>query len=535
MSNAGQPWQGAARNHPTNARSRLGRLCAYTLCLFVVACTSLPEEVQRSESRAFEDTASTELGQDLQPLLDAHPDRSGFRTLLEGEEAFAARLRAIEAAQRSIDAQYYIWHDDLTGRVLHNRLLVAADRGVRVRLLLDDLDTAGKDEMLRLIDAHPNIEIRLFNPFANRDTRAGDFLGDTRRINHRMHNKTLTVDNQVTVFGGRNIGDEYFAATMDVGFGDMDALAVGPIVQEVSDQFDLYWNSPLVYPLDAFDWDTPVEPGAVTAFRAQSDAYMAAARESDYADVLWQFETAKVENIAGFDFVWSDWALVYDQPNKLQAEKISAGTHLAPRLKQGMDKTRQELIIVSPYFVPGEDMTRYLTGLVERGVRVRILTNSLQANDVSLVHAGYMRYRKDLLAGGVELYEYKASANKVTKKRGGKQRIGASGASLHAKFFGFDRQYLFIGSFNLDPRSIALNTELGAYYESPAEAAALSAQFDTRIIEVAYRVELTEQGKLEWVTLEDGKELRQDKEPDTTLWKRWSTRFLSIVVPESQL
>ena len=527
--------QQAALGRPINSLYRLGRLCAYTLCLLVVACASLPEEVQRSESRAFEDTTGTQLGQNLQPLLAAHPDRSGFHTLLEGEAAFVARLRGIEAAQRSIDAQYYIWHDDMTGRVLYNRLLVAADRGVRVRLLLDDLDTAGKDEMLRLIDAHPNIEIRLFNPFANRNMRGGDFLGDTRRINHRMHNKTLTVDNQATVFGGRNIGDEYFAATTEVGFGDMDALAVGPIVREVSDQFDLYWNSPLVYPLAAFDWDTPVEPAAVVAFRAQSDAHLEEARKSAYSDVLKQFEAARVENITQLDFIWSDWALVYDQPDKLRAEEISESTHLAPKLKKGMDKTGQELIIVSPYFVPGEALTRYLVGLVERGVRVRILTNSLQANDVSLVHAGYMRYRKDLLSGGVELYEYKASANKVTQKHGGKNRIGSSGASLHAKFFGFDRQYLFIGSFNLDPRSIALNTELGAYYDSPLEATALSEQFNTTAMEIAYRVELTDKGKLEWVTLEDGRERRLDKEPDTTLWKRWSTRFLSIVVPESQL
>ena len=403
MSKTRQPWQGAALTHPTNALSRLGRLCASALCLLVVACASLPAEVQRSETRSFEDTAGTALGQNLQPLLAAHPGRSGFLTLVDGEEAFIARLRAIEAAQRSIDAQYYIWHDDLTGRVLHNRLLVAADRGVRVRLLLDDLDTAGKDEMLRLIDAHPNIEIRLFNPFANRNTRAGDFLGDTRRINHRMHNKTLTVDNQLTVFGGRNIGDEYFAATTDVGFGDMDALAVGPIVQEVSEQFDLYWNNRLVYPIDAFDWDTPVDPGAVTAFRAQSDDYLEAARGSAYADILRQFEAAKVEDLAQLDLVWSAWALVYDQPDKLRAKEVSEGTHLAPKLRQGMDMTRQELIIVSPYFVPGEDLTRYLTSLVDRGVRVRILANSLQAKDVSLVDAGFMRYRRDLSDGGVEL------------------------------------------------------------------------------------------------------------------------------------
>jgi putative cardiolipin synthase len=518
----------------------LRAIAAALVVLLFSACSALPTDVQRTPSYALEDTSDSQLVRNLEPLLQQHPDLSGFRTLIEGEDAFAARLKIIREAQRSIDAQYYIWHNDLTGRVLQNRLLHAADRGVRVRILLDDLDTAGKDDILRKLDAHPNLEVRLFNPFARRDRRSLDFLTDTRRVNHRMHNKTLTADSIATIFGGRNIGDEYFAAATEVGFGDMDALAVGPIAKEVSSQFDLYWNSELVYPLAAFDWDAPVDQAAVAEFRRQSDAHIQQAADSEYADVIRQFATIQVDTIADLDFVWSEWVLVYDQPDKINIEEITAGTHLAPRLVSGMDKTQTDLIIVSPYFVPGDELTAFLTGLVLRGVRVRILTNSLQANDVSLVHAGYMRYREDLVAGGVELYEYKAEANKVRRqeeKKRNKDRsyIGASRASLHAKFFAFDGEYLFIGSFNLDPRSVRINTELGAYYRSPDGASTLSEIFDERAIRIGYRVELDESGDIEWVTLKDERELRLDKEPDTTAWKRFSTRVLSTFVPESQL
>lgn len=507
---------------------------ALTVAAALGACSALPTGYERTASHAITDTADTRLGQRLQPLMDANPGQSGFYTLRDGEGAFAARLRAITVAEKSLDAQYYIWHDDLTGRSMHNQLLAAADRGVRVRLLLDDLDTAGKDEILRKIDAHPNVEIRLFNPFANRDRRARDFIGDTRRINRRMHNKTLTADNLVTIFGGRNIGDEYFAAAQDVGFGDMDALAVGPIAGEVAQQFDLYWNSENAYPISAFKFKQEISAEAVAAFRADSDAYTAQAKQTQYADIIRQYDLAVMDDLATLGFVWSDWRLIYDQPTKVTAKKVTAETHLAPKLKAGMDRTERDLIIVSPYFVPGETFTAYLVGLVERGVRVRILTNSLQANDVSMVHAGYMRYREDLVSGGVELYEFKALNNRLRRQQD-KARIGASKASLHAKFFGFDETYLFIGSFNLDGRSVALNSELGAYYASPEEAQLLSEIFDTDILSFAYRVTLDEDGDLVWTTAKDGVEVTVTREPDTTWWKRFSTGFLSLIVPESQL
>ncbi len=506
------------------------------LATLLAACAALPTDFERVPSYVIEDVAETRLNTRLQPLLKSNPALSGFYLLSEGEEAFAMRLALIETAEKSIDLQYYIWHDDLTGGVIYNRLLAAADRGVRVRVLLDDLDTAGKSDLLNLADRHPNLEIRLFNPFTDRESRGGDFLTDTRRINHRMHNKTLTADNVATIYGGRNIGDEYFSATTGVAFGDLDALAIGPIASEVSSQFDLYWNSDMVYPLSAFQ-GTLVSNEDYLAFRQRSDAGLEVAEQSEYANVIRNLELAQLESIADLEFVWSDWLLAYDQPDKINHKKVSEDTHLAPKLRQGVDNTQQELIIVSPYFVPGEKFTQYLVDRVAGGLRVRILTNSLEANDVPMVHAGYMRYRRDLVAGGVELYEYRVVANEeYRRERGDHKRIGASGASLHAKFFGFDQQYLFIGSFNLDARSAVINTELGAYFRSPDQAMLLSQRFDEDILKMAYKIELEEGGKLAWVSLDDeGNMQRQYKEPDTTAWKRFTTRVLSLIVPESQL
>ena len=516
--------------------SRLVNLFLISATLALAACSSLPKDIQRTPSYVLPDTSSTPLAMDTQPLVEAHAGLSGFHVLHDGVDAFATRLRIIKAAEKSIDAQYYIWHTDLTGNAMYNQLLHAADRGVRVRILLDDLDTAGKDDILQLIDAHPNVEVRLYNPFANREIRAGDFITDTRRVNHRMHTKTLTVDDHVTVFGGRNIGDEYFAAAEDVGFNDMDVLAIGPIVPEVSSQFDLFWNSEWVYPVNAFPRDELITDESIKGFRALSDEQMYEAKNSEYADVVRQLDSLALTSFSELDLSWSEWLLAYDPPIQLEDNEIIEEVGLAPKLGAGMSRTEKELDIVSPYFVPGEKFTQSLVNKANSGVRVRILTNSLQSNDVSLVHAGYMRYREDLIAGGVEMYEYKAVRNSGLGKEAGKNEIEPEKASLHAKFFGFDRRFLFVGSFNLDPRSRDLNTELGAYFESPDHARRLAEIFDEEIMFIAYRVKLDEDGELEWYTLdENGQVQRVDQEPDTTFWKRFNTRILSPIVPESQL
>ena len=502
----------------------------------LAGCASLPTDFERSESHVIHDTAETPLGRAIAPVVATHPGESGFHALIDGTDAFAARLLLVRDAAKTIDVQYYIWHNDLTGKVLFNQLLHAADRGVRIRILLDDLDTPGKDEMLHIIDTHPNVEIRLYNPFANRSLRVEDYVASTRRINHRMHNKSITVDNQATIFGGRNVGDEYFDASEEVGFSDMDVLAIGPVVDEVSREFDLYWNSQWVYPLSAFKAEKPIEAVDVEDFQRQSDEYIEAAKSSEYAAALRALDIVKVKRVEDLDIFWGRWKLVYDQPGKVEAKEVRKETHLAPYLKEAMDKTESELNIVSPYFVPGTNFTKYLVGLVERGETVRVLTNSLAANDVSLVHAGYMRYRKDLLKGGVDLYEFKpikGGAEKSGKEKG--HWTGSSRASLHGKYLGFDRRYVFIGSFNLDARSTALNTEMGVFFESPKYAQMLAKAFESRVMSKAYRLRLTDDGELRWDTLENGKEIEFDHEPETGFWKRFGARFLSFFVPESEL
>mgnify|MGYP001089419674 CR=1 FL=1 len=516
------------------ARHALSRLLVVAVAALAGACASLPdaEEVARTPSYALADPGGTRLHDSLQPLLDSHPGQSGFLPLAIGEEAFIARLRLVAAAQKTLDLQYYIWHEDLTGSALHNQLLAAADRGVRVRILQDDLNTAGMDQTWRMLDAHQNIEVRLFNPFANRQHRADDMLTDTRRINHRMHNKTLTADAIATIFGGRNIGDEYFAANTEVMFGDMDALAVGPIAGEVSSQFDLYWNSDWAYPIVGF-FEDAITGEEVAAFRQRSDEQMARARQSRYADALEAFALLREDSFDDLGFAWSGWILAYDQPSKVDATEVSEETHLAPKLLKGLAGTQRDLLIVSPYFVPGEELTDFLIGLVDRGVRVRILTNSLLSNDVTAVHAVYIRYREDLVRGGVELYELRADAGRILGVTG--NQVESDKSSLHAKFFVLDEERLWVGSYNMDGRSTIFNTELGAYFTSPDVAKRLSEDFDDDLLNYAFRVELDRDGDLQWVTFRDGQEEILHEEPDTDWWDQVTTGVMSVIAPEKQL
>ena len=513
------------------------------LLLLISGCASLPSDYAREPSYVFTDTQDTQLARKVGPAVDAHPGLSGFYPLSLGMDAFVARVGLIDAAQRSLDFQYYVWHDDSTGTLLIDRLLRAADRGVRVRVLLDDLDTAGKDRGIALIDAHPNIEIRLYNPFANRGARAMDFATDLKRVNHRMHNKSLTADNQATIVGGRNIGNEYFGAASHAEFSDLDVLALGPIVKDVSSMFDKYWNSDWVIPVKAFAKGKAITEESLAQARVGFEKKVEEEESSPYVAAIHQSGVLQRMQYNQMQFHWGQAVLFYDDPSKIEATELTADSHLALQLLPYIQKTTEELIIISPYFVPGHALVNALGDMVKRGIHVRILTNSLAANDVGVVHAGYMRYRMPLLKKGIELYEFKAVQNAETKQHE-KQWAGSSQASLHAKTFGLDRRAVFVGSFNLDPRSVALNTELGVLFESQELAGALSEGFDRTIMNSAYRLELrpmpadeygSPQYALQWVTKENGKEVRYNSEPGTTWWQRVVTGFLSIFVIESFL
>ncbi len=505
-------------------------LCLVTLCL-LGGCSTLPDDRPKTTSLVIPDGAATALGRAVAGDLAGHSGRSGFHPLGSGIDAFVARVALVDSAEKSLDIQYYIWHADETGVILTQRILAAADRGVRVRLLLDDLDTAGKSLAIERLDSHPNIEIRLFNPFVHRDARAVDFVTDLQRVNRRMHNKSLTADNQATIVGGRNVGNEYFEAEGETVFADMDVLCVGPIVQSVSSAFDEYWNSDWAVPAAWFSSDG-AESGELEQLRDRLKAYVAARKESAYAKALREAPLTQAVRQGELNFAWGEAVLVYDAPEKMESSDVSEVTHVGPRLYAIVDQAQRELIVISPYFVPGRRMVDYFGQLVSRGVRVRILTNALAASDVSIVHAGYMRYRKGLLERGVELYEFKPDPQQQRESAAG--HAGSSGSSLHAKVFGIDREQLFVGSFNLDPRSVSLNTEMGVWFKSEPLGRLLGEGFDQEMEQVAYRLDLQD-GELRWHSLERGQAVIYDSEPETGWWRRFSTWMLSLVVIEAWL
>ena len=524
------------------ARAASAMLLAFAVVTLLGACASLPQDYESPQSFVLADTSKTSLARQLAPQVAAHPQKSGFFPLITGNDALVARAGVMQAAELTLDVQYYIWHSDTSGRLLVELLLQAADRGVRVRILLDDLDTSGKDFGLVSMNAHPNIEIRLYNPFANRGFRAMSFLTDLQRVNRRMHNKSLTADNRVTIVGGRNIGNEYFGGKSDTQFSDLDVLAVGPVVSEVSNAFDAYWNSAWVIPVSAFDDGATISADDLDQARADLVQYLEEQKSSPYAEALRASSLLQKATFADLDYSWGEASLLYDAPSKAEGTEVAAATHMGPHLLQVFDRAQQELIVISPYFVPGKALVDYFGELVDRGVRVRILTNSLASSDVSLVHAGYMRYRTGLLKNGVELYEFRPVVGAEEEK---KQRswTGSSKASLHAKLFGVDRKALFVGSFNLDPRSVLHNTEMGVLFESPGLAGQLGDGFDNELLQKAYRVQFRYEpddgdeklARLEWVTEEDGSEIHYYKEPKTSFLQRLSAGFLSIFVPESML
>jgi putative cardiolipin synthase len=385
---------------------------------------------------------------------------------------------------------------------------------VRVRLLLDDNSTRGLDDDLIALDAHPRIEVRLFNPYANRGMRLGELVTDFARLNRRMHNKSFTADNQATIVGGRNIGDEYFGAETAVAFSDLDVVAVGAVVNEVSASFDAYWASESAYPAASLIGAAPASARhdwTEISMRPEAAKYMEAVRATPLLRQL----------LAGsLALEWAAARVVSDDPSKVLHPPERADLHMLPRLVAALGDPARELDLISPYFVPAKEGSAALRALAERGVTVRILTNSLAATDVAAVHAGYAKYREDLLRSGVRLYELKPTVEKSARGVPG----GSSDASLHAKTFAVDRSRIFVGSFNLDPRSARLNTEMGVLIESSALARQLSDALDAGLPRNAYEVRLAE-GKLEW---REGQR-RYTSDPGTGFLQRAWIGLLSIL------
>jgi cardiolipin synthase C len=510
------------------------RVVSAALLLAIGGCASLPSGYERAESSALQDTGATRLGK-AAPALK--PGESGFRPLPSGVDALLSRIVLAEAAERSLDVQYYIWRDDLTGRLFANALLRAADRGVRVRILVDDVGTDTNDDTLLSLDSHPSVEIRLFNPVASRTFRGLGMLSDFSRVNRRMHNKAFVADNQRAVLGGRNIGDEYFEAADDVVFGDLDVLTVGPVVREVSKAFDSFWNAPMSLPIGALTGRLGTALGLDT-LRADLAAFAQAQRDSPYVSgaraSLAQGLAAGTEG-----FFWGKAHVLVDDPAKVSRGTEDTEGHLLPQLRKLGLQLRAELLIVSPYFVPGEAGVAWLRSLVQSGLRVTVLTNSLAASDVSAVHAGYKQYREALLEAGVRLYEFKPEAIEYARAKDKNRRVGGSRASLHAKTFVFDRRAVFVGSLNLDPRSVQLNTEIGVVCDSEPFATALANGVEGALDKVAWRLEREVEpgGKVHLVWIETNAERtrRHSEEPEVSAWRQLGVWFLGLLPIESQL
>ncbi len=509
----------------------------------------LPSLEGRTVSMAVTDTHDTRLGRALTALAADHPGKSGIHPLPDGRDAFTARALLAAAAERTLDVQYYIWHKDMSGTLLFEALHGAAGRNVRVRLLLDDNNTPGLDPTLAALDAHPNIEVRLFNPFVIRRPRAIGYLTDFFRLNRRMHNKSFTADNQATIIGGRNVGDEYFDAAAGTLFADLDVLAIGPVVGDVSRDFDRYWMSASAYPIDRL-----VPPADAVAIAQLSSVASLVERDPaarDYIDAIRDSGFARDLVEGRLAMEWAVAHMISDDPAKglgLARPK----TLLAYKLKQAIGVPERELKIVSPYFVPTASGVRAFAAMARRGVQISVLTNSLEATDVAAVHAGYAKRRKPLLRMGAAVYETQRFAAPPRARRHRRRRpgsgsaggsggigssgkagssgvIGSSGSSLHAKTMSVDGARAFIGSFNFDPRSDKLNTELGFVIESPALARRIASVFTDDVLANAYQVHLAEDGALYWTGHREGRLVRYDIEPGTSVWKRLGVTFLSLL------
>lgn len=454
------------------------------------------------------------LAQGVAAQAEQHPSLSGLSLLKDGVDAFAARLLLIRAAEVRLDLQYYIWHGDRTGTLMLEALHAAADRGVQIRLLLDDNGIAGLDRVLSALDNHPNIAVRLFNPFRIRFPKAIGYLIDFHRLNRRMHNKSFTADDAVSIIGGRNIGDEYFGAGDGALFADLDILAIGPGVDEVVEDFERYWCSPSAYP--AAQILPKVGRRQLDRLRSRSSVVESDPSARRYVDRLHSLPLIRQVLDGTLPMEWAPVRLLSDDPAKVLGG-VADGDLLAPRLEQALGTVQRELGVIAGYFVPGAEGAAQLAALARQGKQVSILTNGYVCNDVAVVHAGYAPWRRTLLEAGVRLYEMRADEKpKMSgreRRRGAKLGAGSrlrgtgtgstaalrSGAStLHAKTFTVDRERLFIGSFNFDPRSIRLNTELGFIIESSMLASEVADAFQAIIPEHAYRIGLNDGGDITW-------------------------------------
>jgi len=434
-----------------------------------------------------------------------------------------------DLAEKTLDGQYYIWDADTTGLILADRLLRAADRGVRVRLLIDDhYMSETRDANIAALDAHPNIEIRFFNPIRNRRWRVMSFLAEFSRANHRMHNKLFVMDNAVAIVGGRNIADTYFGVKADYNFRDLDVMNSGPIVNELSTSFDMFWNSEWALPVGAVVKEDATER-ELAKFRTRLAEKLAATGYPYPFDEHFADLRTRLVHIRD-NFIWAPGKVVVEHPSRVHT---NADNVIALALRQRANEVERELLIESPYFILGDVTIERVRQLTSRGVKVRVLTNSAASHDVLPALAGYVNTRRKLLNAGVELYELRPDTN---MHRDWSVLAGKSQAALHAKSLVFDRKSAFIGSFNLDPRSTALNTEIGVMIDSPEIASQVAELMDEGVAPgSAFHVTLDKNDNLLWTNEYKDSKVVYDTDPDTNFFYRFIVSVIGMLPIEDQL
>jgi len=448
-----------------------------------------------------------------------HPELSGYYPIVTGANAFASRSILTGMAEKNIDVQYYIWHNDQAGQLMLKDLWDAAERGVMVRLLLDDFNTDAKfDDHLRRFASHPNISVRIINPLLYRKFQSLNFVTSLPRINRRMHNKSMIFDKQITIIGGRNIGNEYLSNDQNSQFADLDVLLIGRVVADISQSFSHYWNSSMSYDIETLvkadkdDTDflqslDKIDGDADSGPRSSLSVYKAAIEDSTIdSDLL----NKRVP------FRWTDMQFLSDDVGKL-SKTAPPNSNLVHQLRTLLGTPTQQLTIISSYFVPTKDGVGALIQLAEKGIKIRILTNSFDATDVTAVHSGYSQWRPALLNAGIKIYELKSTASEEKRENKLWRARSQSSTSLHAKTFAVDDHQVFIGSYNVDPRSANINTEMGVIINDDELAKQLHEALDDDLLDQAYEVTITPAGQLQWKTLEGGKLVTYDKEPAVDL------------------
>ncbi len=533
-----------------NGVGTFARSASVLAAALLVSCAGLPPGAAfpRRESVALEDLQGTTLGAHFSKLSDDHPDRSGFRVLSVGVDGFVARIRMVEMAERALDLQYYIFRGDETGVLLMTALVGAADRGVRVRILVDDGDKVDGDERLARLDGYKGIEVRIFNPFRYRGSsrffRALEFIGNSRRLDYRMHNKLIVADNAVALIGGRNVGDQYFQTQPETQFADDDVFVAGPAVRALSTTFDRFWNDGLSIPAAALRVASAPTAAAellAPAPRRHRHAPAAVASGIDYGE-----RVAAGAPIAGImdgtlTLVWAPASVYADPPDKRRALGTRTGGRVvADAVAVAAGRTQADLLIVTPYLVPAAEELETLHSLRRRNATVRVLTNSLASTRDVIAFAGYARIRGSLAMDGIGLFETRAN---LADARGSGQTMHMSrygNYGLHAKLWVFDDELVFIGSMNFDQRSKRTNTEVGLIIDSPELASQVTARFERMIVPGnAYAVTMRDMGhgvhRLSWETSEAGTPANYSVDPATSVWRRWAVRLLSVVPLDREL